>query len=151
MSRLSHHCPPLHPHAGCLKYWPDKAEETENSHESQASRALLDTPGMSPQPGGRGGPPYQATGMQRYGEPSCLWGQSTMGYSPHKQGNDISILHRKKWKSWAVIFWLDLFVKSYLINIQFLGFTSNPRKPSEWSLGESWVHRTNTTVKHFHK
>ena len=30
--------------------WPDKAEEMEISHESQASKALLDTPGMSPQP-----------------------------------------------------------------------------------------------------
>ena len=65
---------------------------------------------------------------------NLLWGQSTMGYSPHKQHSNISILHRKK-KSWAVILWLDLLVQSYLINIQFLWFTSNPRKPSQWSLG----------------
>ena len=148
MSRLSHHCPPLHPHAGRLKCWPDKAEETENSHESQTSRALLDTPGMSPQPGGGG-----RASLPNHRHAEILWTLLSLRskhYSPHKQGSDISILHRKKWKSWAVIFWLDLFVKSYLINIQFLGFTSNPRKPSEWSLGESWVHRTNTTLKHFH-
>ena len=78
-----------------------------------------------------------------------LWDQSTMGYSPHKQCSNISILHRKKWKSWAVILWLDLLVQSYLMNIQFLWFTSNPRKPSQWSLGESGLHRTNTTLKHF--
>ena len=66
-----------------------------------------------------------------------LWGQSTMGYSPHKQCSNISILHRKKKKrkSWAVILWLDILVQSYLINIQLLWFTSNPRKPSQWSLG----------------
>ena len=75
MSRLSHHHPPLHPPAGWLKYWPDKAEETEDSHESQASRALLDTPGMSPQPLTLGGASYQTTGIQKYGEPSSLWGR----------------------------------------------------------------------------
>ena len=44
---------------------------------------------------------------------------------------------------------IDLLVQSYLIKIPFLWFTSNPRKPSQWSLGESWLHRTNTTLKHF--
>ena len=79
-------------------------------------------------------PPTKPRACRDTGNPP-LWGQSTMGYSPHKQRSNISILHIKKWKSWAVILWLDLLVQSYLINIQLLWFTSNPRKPSQWSLG----------------
>ena len=129
--------------------WPDKTEETESRHESQASKALLDTPGMSPQP-----VTWAWLLLPNHGHAE-IWGTLFSGVkalwaTPHITKVVIFPFYtEKKWKSWAVILWLGLFIQSYLMNIQFLWFTSNPRKPSQWSLGESWLHRT-TTLKHFH-
>ena len=46
--------------------------------------------------------------------------ENTMGYSPHKQGSNISILHRKKPKVMSCYTLIDLLVQSYLIKIPFL-------------------------------
>ena len=115
--------------------WPDKAEEMERSHEIQASKALLDTPGMSPQPLTWVWPLLP---NHRHAE---IWGTLLSGvkalWATHHINNVVifPFYTEKKWKSWAVILWLDLFIQSYLMNIQFLWFTSNPRKPSQWSWG----------------
>ena len=95
--------------------WPDKAEEMERSHESQASKALLDTPGMSPQPLTWVWPLLP---NHRHAE---IWGTLLSGVKAlwaTRHINNVVIFPfytEKKRTSWAVILWLDLLVHSYLI------------------------------------